>query len=69
MTGGFKLSDVKAPVTMQHSLDDSQVPFVTAEMTARLLPHCHFDIRKQGGHFSKELLSCFFETLLLDIKK
>jgi predicted alpha/beta-fold hydrolase len=62
---GFKLSDVEAPVTMQHSKDDPQVPFVTAEMTANLLPHCRFKIREQGGHFSKELLDRF----LLDIKK
>ena len=30
---GFKLSDVKQTVYMQHSREDNQVPFAAAELT------------------------------------
>lgn len=63
---GFTLSDVKPPVFMQHSRDDDQVPFITAELTARLLPHCRLDIRESGGHFSRETLDDFFKTILAE---
>ncbi|MBZ0287684.1 MAG: alpha/beta hydrolase [Anaerolineae bacterium] len=62
---GFRLSDVNVPVYMQHSRADSQVPFITAEMTAKLLPNCRLDIR-DGEHFSMELLDDFFKIILAD---
>ncbi len=61
---GFSLSEVKALVYMQHSKEDNQVPFVTAEMTARLLPNCRFEVREKGEHFSKEILDDFIRTAL-----
>ncbi len=61
---GFSLADVKAFVSIQHSREDQQIPFVTAEMTAQLLPNCRFEIREKGEHFSKELLDHFIETVM-----
>jgi pimeloyl-ACP methyl ester carboxylesterase len=58
---GFRLSDVATPVVMQHSRTDTQVPFVTAEMTARLLPNCRLVVREAGEHFSPALLSAFID--------
>jgi pimeloyl-ACP methyl ester carboxylesterase len=43
MDWGFKLSDVKQTVVMQHSREDSQVPFAAAELTAKLLPNYRFE--------------------------
>jgi pimeloyl-ACP methyl ester carboxylesterase len=62
---GFRLSNVKPPVYMQHSREDQQVPFITADMTAKLLPNCRFDIR-DGEHFSPEDLDQFLKTILAD---
>jgi len=65
---GCGLSDVNVPVFMQHSREDDDVPFITAEMTARLLPHCRLDVR-EGGHFSKESLDEFFRTVVLPVSR
>ena len=59
MDWGFKLSEVKENVIMRHSRSDN---FVTAEMTAKLLPHCQFEARENEAHFSKELLDDFIST-------
>ena len=58
---GFDLSKVKAMVYMQHSKTDNQVPFITAEMTSRLLMNCKLEIRETGDHFSDELLDQFIK--------
>ena len=61
---GFKLSDIKAPVSMEHSQTDRDVPLITAQMTAQLLPHCQFEIR-EGEHFSEDTLKRFIRNRLL----
>ncbi len=61
---GFTLSEVKATVYMEHSRDDESVPFVTAELTSKLLSHCTLKIRESGGHFSKETLDEFIQTVM-----
>ncbi len=61
---GFELSEVRALVRMQHSRADSQIPLVTAEMTARLLPNCRLEIREGGEHFSRAMLDDFFERVM-----
>jgi pimeloyl-ACP methyl ester carboxylesterase len=61
---GFKLSDVRVPVYMEHSRTDRDVPFITAEMTAKLLPHCQLEIR-EGEHFSEEKLDRFIRNMIL----
>jgi pimeloyl-ACP methyl ester carboxylesterase len=65
MDWGFRLSDVKANVTMQHSRDDENVPFITAEITAGLLERCKFVVKEKGGHFSSEALDAFIETEMM----
>lgn len=62
---GFTLSDIKIPVYMQHSRTDGDVPFLTAEMTARYLPNCKLEIRENGAHFSGELLDHFIQKTIL----
>jgi pimeloyl-ACP methyl ester carboxylesterase len=65
MDWGFRLSDVKANVTIQHSRDDENVPFITAEITAGLLERCKFVVKEEGGHFSSEALDAFIETEMM----
>ena len=65
MEWGFSLSDVSAHVYMQHSRVDDQVPFVTAEMTSRLLPNCRFEARESGEHFSRQVLDDFIARAMI----
>lgn len=62
---GFNLSEVKTEVVMQHSRADQSVPFVTAEITANLLPNCQLVIRDAGDHFSEEILDQFIASVML----
>ncbi len=62
---GFELSQLKANIFMEHSVDDENVPFATAEITAKLFNNCKLKKRSIGGHFSEELLDQFIiETVL-----
>ncbi len=62
MDWGFYLSDVHQKVYLQHSrLDEG---FITAEITAQMLPHGTFLARETEGHFSKELLEDFIQTVM-----
>ena len=61
---GFRLSEVNAPVTMQHSRFDPNVPLIAAEMTSKLLPDCRFEIKETNVHFSKELLDDFARSVI-----
>jgi len=62
---GFNLTNVTEKVYMRHSKMDTQVPFITAEMTSRLLPNCRFTAREKGEHFSNEVLDDFIETTMI----
>jgi pimeloyl-ACP methyl ester carboxylesterase len=62
---GFRLSDITENVYMQHSKTDNQVPFAAAEITAKLLPNCRFEIRESGDHFSNEILDNFIRSTML----
>jgi len=59
MDWGFRLSEVTQNVYMQHSKNDPHVPFITAEITARLLPNCQFIVKEGDVHFSQETLDEF----------
>jgi pimeloyl-ACP methyl ester carboxylesterase len=63
---GFGLADVTAFVYMQHSKEDAQVPFITAEMTAKLLPNCRFEARETGEHFSNEILDDYIKATMTE---
>jgi pimeloyl-ACP methyl ester carboxylesterase len=65
MEWGFSLSDVSAYVYMQHSRLDNQVPFITAEITSRLLPNCRFEVRENGEHFSSQVLDDFIARAMI----
>lgn len=64
MDWGFQLSDVKGKVYMRHSKSDDSVPFITAQMTSKLLPNCRLEIRENDVHFSKEVLDNFIRTVM-----
>ncbi len=61
---GLSLSQITAPVYMQHSVKDEHVPFITAIKTARLLPNCHLYAVEQGDHFSAEVLDGFIAAVM-----
>lgn len=61
---GFRLSDVKARVTMRHSKSDEAVPYITAEITSRLLPDCRLETRENDVHFSQDVLDNFINTVM-----
>jgi pimeloyl-ACP methyl ester carboxylesterase len=65
MDWGFNLSDVKENVYMRHSKSDNAVPFITAEMTSKLLPNCKFETKENDAHFSTEVLDDFIKTIML----
>jgi pimeloyl-ACP methyl ester carboxylesterase len=64
MDWGFVLQDVNANVQMQHSRFDHSVPFVTAEMTSKLLPNCKFTVKDNDIHFSAEALDDFIKDTI-----
>ncbi|HEX3052237.1 MAG TPA: alpha/beta fold hydrolase [Aggregatilineaceae bacterium] len=66
-TWGFTLADLQTPVYLEHSRDDADVPFITAELTAQRLPHCRFEIRDTGGHFSPELVDNFLKRVVANL--
>lgn len=65
MDWGFSLSEIKGAVYMEHSRTDKDVPFATAEMTAKMLPNCHLKTR-EGDHFSEEILAQFIKNTMLN---
>ena len=64
MDWGFQLSEVTERVSMRHSKADDAVPFITAEMTARLMPNCRLEVRENDVHFSQEVLDDFISTVM-----
>lgn len=63
---GFTLSQVTSRVYMRHSKADTAVPFVTAALTASLLPHCQLEARENEVHFSDALLDNFIQTVMVN---
>ena len=62
MGWGFKLSNVRQKVFMEHSrLDEG---FITAEITSKMLPNCQLFVRETEKHFSKELLDDFIKKVI-----
>jgi pimeloyl-ACP methyl ester carboxylesterase len=65
MDWGFVLSEVQPQVFMEHSQTDAEVPLITAELTAKLIPNCQLSVRT-GEHFSQESLDRFIKDILLN---
>jgi pimeloyl-ACP methyl ester carboxylesterase len=61
---GFKVSDLKGNVTMQHSKYDTAVPFITAEITSKLIQNCRFEIKENDVHYSGEALDDFIKNFI-----
>jgi pimeloyl-ACP methyl ester carboxylesterase len=64
MEWGFLLPEVKSRVYMEHSQTDSEVPFITAEITAKMMPNCQLEVR-EGEHFSQGTLDRFIRNVML----
>lgn len=67
MDWGFTLSEIVQAVHMEHSQMDQEVPFVAAEMTAKMMPNCQLEVR-EGEHFSEEALDQFIRDTMLKLK-
>jgi pimeloyl-ACP methyl ester carboxylesterase len=65
---GFDLREVKNEVYMEHGLNDTSIPYGTAEITAGLLGNCILHERKNGDHFSRELLEEFINNNIISNK-
>ncbi len=63
---GFTLAEIQAPVFMEHSQDDPGVPYITAALTAKLLPCCTLKARAGGEHFSAAALDDFIKMVMLE---
>jgi pimeloyl-ACP methyl ester carboxylesterase len=64
MDWGFILPQVVQPVYMEHSRTDQEVPFIAAEMTAKMIPNCQLEER-EGEHFSGDTLDRFIRNTML----
>jgi pimeloyl-ACP methyl ester carboxylesterase len=64
MDWGFVLPEVKSTVYLEHSQTDPEVPFVTAEMTTKMIPNSQLKAR-DGEHFSQETLDRFIKEVML----
>jgi pimeloyl-ACP methyl ester carboxylesterase len=64
MDWGFKLQEVKQTVFMEHSRADQEVPYIAAELTAKMMPNCKLEVRG-GEHFSAEHLDHFIRNIIL----
>lgn len=65
MDWGFNLADVSQKILMQHSRFDDAVPFITAELTSKLLPDCELIAKENSVHFSSEALDDFIESIIV----
>jgi len=61
---GFSLADLKTAVFIQHSRFDPAVPFITAELTAKLLPRCRLRSMENDVHFTPEALDEFIQAVM-----
>jgi pimeloyl-ACP methyl ester carboxylesterase len=61
---GFRLEDLRGTVYMRHSKEDEAVPFITAQLTSKLIPNCILDVREHGEHFSVEALDDFIKAVI-----
>lgn len=64
MDWGFTLSDLKTNVLMQHSRFDPEVPFKTAQLTAKLIPRCELIVKESDVHFSEPVLDEFIQNTI-----
>jgi pimeloyl-ACP methyl ester carboxylesterase len=65
LSWGFRLTEITQTVYMEHCKSDTAVPFITAEMTAKMIPNCRLEIRESGEHFSEEALDNFIRKVIL----
>ena len=63
---GFTLPEIKAKVFMQHSKKDEVLPYVMAEITAKLLSNCKLELLEEGGHFTNEGYESFIQSTVIN---
>ncbi|MBN2444419.1 MAG: alpha/beta hydrolase [Spirochaetales bacterium] len=62
---GFTLPEIKAKVFMQHSKKDEVLPYVMAEITAKLLSDCKLELLEEGSHFTNEGYESFIQNTVI----
>ena len=62
---GFKLSEIKSKVYMQHSKNDEVLPYIMAVRTAELLPNCELDLLEEGRHFTNDQYEAFIQKTVM----
>jgi pimeloyl-ACP methyl ester carboxylesterase len=62
---GFKLSEIKTKVYMQHSKQDSIIPYELAIMTKALLPNCEIELLEKGEHFTEKGYKLFMKRTII----
>jgi pimeloyl-ACP methyl ester carboxylesterase len=62
---GFKMSDIKSKVYMQHGKQDTVIPYELAIMTKELLPNCEIELLEEGEHFTEEGYKLFIEKRII----
>ena len=65
MDWGFRLEEIGQQVFMRHARLDTNVPFSTAELTAKMLPKCILQAEDTDVHFSAESLDAYFSATIL----
>jgi pimeloyl-ACP methyl ester carboxylesterase len=65
MDWGFKLEDLKQTVLIRHARFDPAVPFITAELTSRMLSNCSLFVEENEIHFSEAAISVFFQSVII----
>jgi pimeloyl-ACP methyl ester carboxylesterase len=63
---GFRLSNIKGKVWIQHSRTDPEIPVGSVIKTAELIPHCRLDLLDNGPHFSTESLDNFLAKTVVE---
>ena len=62
---GFDLSEIHQNVYMQHSRGDPNIPLITAQLTAKMLPHHELTIKESDEHFSPRALDEFIKLFIV----
>lgn len=66
---GFSLGDIKGEVIFEHSLDDQEIAYEAARLTALKIPKAHLIQRTQGGHFTVDLFQEFLKLQVIKSMK
>ncbi|QKG29963.1 MULTISPECIES: alpha/beta hydrolase [unclassified Campylobacter] len=64
MPWGFRIEDVKQPITIRHSIADNEVPYEAALKTANLIKNVKFISVQNDPHFTVESIVEFIDMII-----